>query len=237
MLIDKSSNNEYPELFGGIKLVSRRRVNKNLPATEVALIATAQDVLATWEQESDFKVNWISPSEFRTLLQEYKTFVAEMKTGYQKSAALKEMKELDKKINTCLAYVKGYLFNDYGKDESVKRYKEFGIEKAGYLYRLPIDMDMRLLALQEMVSALARYKYDHQKYALNFWKEILKEYKELRDEIVQEATDTSEASEKRKDLRAQVEQILNGLIQEVKARYPKSYEQEIQRFGFTKMKY
>ena len=129
------------------------------------------------------------------------------------------------------------MFNQYGKDESVKRYKEFGIEKAGYLYRLPLDMDMRLLALQDMVAGLHRYSYTEQKYGTAFWEEILTQYKELRDEIVEENTDTSSASERRKELKAQVEQILNGIIQEIKAMYPKGYETEIENFGFTKMKY
>lgn len=209
------------------------RRTAQLPNKDVPLGILAKKIAEKWQASALPPLMWLSKDDFAA---QVAAFVADHKeaddTGDARTPQSKRLKALDKQLNSGLRYVKGYLEEKYDDHEAY--YAEFGIERRGKNYELPLGRPERVKALEKLLAALAKHGFGKNKYGTAHWKPLYDEYAPLV-EGSNETTGLRSGKVGAKDQgAAQVRKGLRSIIHHVKANYPDTWEQELRGFGFLK---
>lgn len=224
---------------------------KTLPFKDAEIRDLAITIIPHW-RGSGLNLLWISVADFEVKAQEFAT---ELKTrtdeGGSRSPLVKRLKDLDKKINAHISYIKTYLVAQYGKENASSYYVQFGLERkrSSYTnnsngteqsktsYQLPTDRNLRLTALQQTVQAMQQHGFTSQTYGYTFWNDIYTEYEQLTRGIVDSASAISSAVSNKNRCREMIVKTLNALLSLLKANYPDDYKAMYRTWGFQKEKY
>jgi hypothetical protein len=209
------------------------RRTAQLPTKDVPLGTLATNVAAKWQASVLPPLLWLSKADFAA---QVAAFVASHKeaddAGDARPPQTKRLKALDKQLNNGLRFVKAYLGEEY--EDEASYYGEFGIEKRGKSYVLPLGRPERVKAVEKLLAALAKHQFDKKKYGTAYWQPLYDEYAALVANTT-EATGARSGKVSQKDQgAAQVRKALRSLIHHVKANYPDTYEAELRGFGFQK---
>lgn len=209
------------------------RRTSNLPTKDVPLGALATTVAGHWQTSELPPLMWLSKADFAA---QVAAFVASHKeaddAGDARTPQVKRLKALDKLLNKGLPFVKAYLAEEYDDDEAY--YGEFGIEKKGKRNVLPTPRPERVKAVEKLLAALRKHKFDKKKYGVGYWEPLYDEYVPL----VGDTTETTGLRSGKVSVKdqgaAQVRKGLRSLIHHIKANYPDTWEAELRGFGFQK---
>ncbi|GAB3842515.1 hypothetical protein [Hymenobacter jeollabukensis] len=209
------------------------RRTAQLPTKDVPLGILATTVAEKWRASPLPPLMWLSKDNFAA---QVAAFVLSHKeaddTGDARTPQSKRLKVLDKTLDTSLRYVKGYLEEEYDDHEGY--YGEFGIEKQGKNYKLPLGRPERVKALGKLLAALRKHKFDKKKYGTAYWQPLYDEYQPLVADSNETTGQRSGLVDQKDQGAAQVRKGLRSIIHHVKANYPDTWEAELRGFGFLK---
>ncbi|RTQ48520.1 hypothetical protein EJV47_16240 [Hymenobacter gummosus] len=209
------------------------RRTAQLPTKAVPLGILATTVAGKWQASPLPPLLWLSKDDFAA---QVAVFVASHKeadaAGNARSPQTKRLKALDKQFDSGLRYVKGYLEEEYDDHEGY--YGEFGIEKVGKKYVLPLSRPERVEALSKLLAALRKHKFDKKKYGVAYWQPLYDEYAPLVAATTETTGQRSGKVSQKDQGAAQVRKGLRSIIHHVKANYPDTWEAELRGFGFQK---
>lgn len=209
------------------------RRTAQLPAKAVPLGTLATTVAGKWQASPLPPLMWLSKDDFAA---QVAVFVASHKeadaAGDARSPQTQRLKALDKKLNEGLRYVKGYLEEEYDDHEAY--YGEFGIERVSKKYVLPLGRPERVEALEKLLAALRKHKFDKKKYGTAHWQPLYDEYAPLVADTTEVKGQLSGKVSQKDQGAAQVRKALRSIIHHIKANYPDTWEAELRGFGFQK---
>lgn len=210
----------------------------NVPRSDVDLGNVAADVSNKWMATPGIMLLWKNSLVFSAEVTQYNTTLGERKsTGGGRKSITAQLKLADKEIDTRTENVKGYLEEKYGKALTPSYYPAFGIAKEGQRYKLPLDRNARLLALDLMVAAINTEGFSGNTYGDAFWQNVRSNYTTLLTQA--ETTDSSVSGKvgTKNQLKKEIKKVLNALVLSIKANYPDTWKQELRVWGFQKEKY
>jgi hypothetical protein len=209
-----------------------------VPRSDVDLGNVAADVSNKWNSTPGIILLWTGPPIFAVKVTQYNTTLGERKsTGGGRKSITAQLKIGDKEIDTRTENVKGYLEEKYGKALAPSYYPAFGIVKEGDRYKLPLDRNNRLQALDLMVAAITNEGFAGNTYGDIYWQNIRTQYNAL---LTQAETTDSTVSGKvgtKNQLKKEIKKVLNALVLTIKANYPDTWKTELRVWGFQKEKY
>ncbi|GAB2944236.1 hypothetical protein GCM10027048_06220 [Hymenobacter coalescens] len=204
-----------------------------LPSNTVALLALADAVARQWAAHALPDLLWLTKAEFAAQVAALAGgHAAADAAGDARAPQVRRLQALDKLLDQGVAYVKGYLAEEY--DAPRAYYGEFGIERVSKTYQLPRARPERVQAVGKLLTALAAHGFGLKKYGTAYWQPLLEEYQSLVQDAVQVSGARSGKVSQKDQSEAQVRKALRALIHHVKANYPDTYEAELRGFGFQK---
>lgn len=210
----------------------------NVPRSDVDLGNVAADVSNKWMATPGIMLLWKTLPVFAAEVTQYNTTLGERKsTGGGRKSITAQLKLADKEIETRTENVKGYLEEKYGKALAPSYYPAFGIAKEGNRYKLPLDRNARLLALDLMVAAINTEGFTSNTYGDAYWQGVRTNYNTLLNQA--ETTDSTVSGKvgTKNQLKKEIKKVLNALVLSIKANYPDTWKQELRVWGFQKEKY
>ncbi len=208
------------------------------PGKDIDLKDLGLTVAGTWKQNPQITLVWTTQPVFEGQIVQFQTTLSERyTTGGGRSPITSELKELDKKADDGLVYVKDMFKEKYGKSNLSAYYPQLGLIKIRNAYKFPVDRNLRRESFKQLLLALTAHGFDAEKYGTAYWQPIYTRY----DELMKAATDTdsliAEKVKVKNQLREEILLTLNSLIHIVKGNYPKDYKSVLREWGFQKEKY
>lgn len=207
-----------------------------IPVQQTDVKDVALKVSNTWNS-SPLTLLWTDAAQFATLVQNYSLSLADRALAeFERSPLTQELINLDKKIDKSIDYVKGYLNEEFGRENAVSHYVQFGIEKIHGTYKFPIDRNERKTALAKMIYSLNHYNIQG-KYSEVYWTDIKNQY----DPLVTQAQDIDgNVSDKvgiKDEYKEEIIKTLRAIVNLLKANYPDKFKHELIKWGFQRDKY
>ncbi|TGE27702.1 hypothetical protein [Hymenobacter metallicola] len=207
-----------------------------LPTSAIALAEVATNAAKAWQASELPALLWLTKADFAAQAAAFADSRDKADAaGDARTPQAKRLKALDKMLDKSLTYVKGYLAE--ANDDKTAYYGEFGIDKMGKNYRLPMARTERVKALDKLLLALKAHKFDKNKYGTAHWEPLVEEYKELvKDSTAATGQRSGKVSAKDQG-EEQVRKALRALIHHIKAQFPDTFEAKLREFGFQKESY
>lgn len=164
------------------------------------------------------------------------TLAARQKAGGDRSPITVQLKNSDANIDKAISAIKGYLKEKYEGD-AASYYSLFGIEKVGKNYELPTDRDKRKDTLDIIIAAIASEGFGTKKYGTAFWTQMKTDYTTQYKKANTTDGSVSTGVGNKNELREELTEVLESIINLVKANYPKTWEGELRNWGFQKENY
>jgi hypothetical protein len=142
------------------------------------------------------------------------------------------LQALDREINSRVANLKHYIADRYGKERARDFYEEFGIQRIGKSYQLPIDRAERDRAMGQLCESLHRHQLDDHRYGLAWWTDICDRYQATRKQASHTDEALSQHVREKNARKLMLRQTLQSLVLLVQANYPDSWREELLRWGF-----
>ncbi len=209
-----------------------------LPPSEVALAALATTVAGAWQTSELPELLWLSKEDLAAQAADFAEHRdAADAAGDTRTPQSKRLKVLDKQLAKGLPFVKNYLAEEHEENEGRAYYAEFGIEKAGSKYTLPIARPERVKALGKLLAALKAHDFDKKKFGTAFWQPLATEYAALVQDSTATAGERSSRVSAKGQGELQLRKALGALIHHIKANYPDTFAAQLRTFGFQKESY
>lgn len=215
----------------------KKKRTATVPQTELDILAVANDLVKVWD-EDELKIKWVTKAEFVEAVTKYNENIdVVISHKGSRSPQVKEISNLDKEINTHISKIKGALAAKFGNKDKFSHFADFGIERDGNVYVLPLNRDQRLKALQTLVVAIDNYELALYDYGKEYWQDVLDKYTQLSNEIRGKSGDISHTVIEKNNMKTMIVKVLNAVINGLKMNYPDDYRQEMRKWGFQKDKY
>ncbi len=216
----------------------KTRVAKpTVPQTDLSLATVAQQVAACWVK-SPLRLTWITPEDFALLVN---TFTAQLGQrtgeGTTRPQLTQRLRTLDAQMDHAIGYVKDYLAEEVGRDNTTAYFAQLGIEKVSATYKLPLERSRRVVALETLLKGIELRGYGKRTYGVAYWKPLLTEYREKVALASQKDSAIAGQVSAKNQSKVQVRKTLNALVWLIKANHPDTAPAELRRWGFQKEKY
>ncbi|MDX2302752.1 MAG: hypothetical protein NW226_08120 [Microscillaceae bacterium] len=213
------------------------RKTGKIPQTDINLNDVAQKVAKSWLNKP-LTLEWMKPEDFKALVDVFnRQLQSRLDEGNNRPQITAKLKELDKKIDQHISYVKNYLMEEFGKGNELAYYAQFGIMRVNAMFKLPNDRNERLIALQTLLKGITERGYQDKPYGTAFWQPIVEEYGKLLTDADNKVSAISSKVSSKNQSKEQVKKVLNALIYLIRAHYPDTYASELRVWGFQKEKY
>lgn len=213
----------------------------NIPAGDMDFGTVANDVGAMWKLEDWLTLQYITQAQAQEKVDLYNAIIGNRKEdGGDRPQYTVALKSINNEIDGSLKYIKGYLQEEHGEQGKAvvqSYYPAFGIVKVGDAFEIPADASSRKIALGLMVTAIKDNNFDDKKYGLAYWTDIQSRY----DALVQttrtlDGTISDNVGQKNV-LKEEINEVLVSLINVITGNFPKTYHEQLRRWGFQKEKY
>ena len=164
------------------------------------------------------------------------TLAARQKAGGDQSPQAISLRNSDTSIDKAISGVKGYLKEKYEGD-APNYYPLFGIEKKGIAYKLPLDREKRKDLLDIIVAAIASEGFGTKKYGTAFWTQMKTDYTAQYKKASTTDGAVSSGVGNKNQLKEELTEVLESIINLIKANYPKTWEAELRNWGYQKENY
>jgi hypothetical protein len=211
---------------------------RRLPLSEEDIKNLAIRVKDKWKSDG-MKLKWKNPNQFELEVTQLAKLLEERseKSDKRKPASL-ELSKLDKEIDKNIEYVKNYIKDKFGIEDSKTYYAQFGIESTkAASYKLLSDRDGRIKSLKKLVKALTDYEMTTQKFGKPYWEQILLTYEPLVNKTIQTDAEITEKVKDKNKILEEVRKTLSSLMKLIEAHHPDDYEAVWREWGFQKGKY
>jgi hypothetical protein len=209
-----------------------------IPRKEADIRSLLRTVLVKWKANPAITLLWTNPDKLEQQVNQFEQASSQrMSTGAGRPIIRHEIRELDKAINTHMAYLKIYIMQKYGKELQTSYYPQFGLVKVGRYYKYPADRNLRSQALALTLLGIVKNGFSDEKYGIAFWQPIKTRYDELMKLISETDSIISRHVGDKKPLRREIVLTLNALIHILKGNYPKTWKIVLREWGFQKEKY
>lgn len=210
---------------------------KKLPDSDLSIAEVAQKVAEHW-LTSNFKLQWVKSDDFKKTADDFSKHVQNRKEeSMHRPQISKRLKELDTTIDQNIIYIKNYITEEVGKGNETAYYAQFGIERVGSGYKLPLERSKRLSALNLLLKGIEARGYKDKTYGTVFWTNIVTEYTDLASQAGKKDSAVSSKVNTKNQTKEQVLKVLNALIFLIRANHPDDYASELRVWGFQKEKY
>ena len=222
---------------------AKRRSGSNVPRSDKAFSEVFDLMMAEWGLRPQLTLEWTTQAKGAALATQLRESLRAARTADDtitpQAARLAELDLLidGSKEDGKLKYVKKALALQYDEeDDGRPYYGEFGIEKIGSTYTLPLDRAERAEALNKLVKALSNAKHGlaDGKYGKAFWAPIAKEYNELQPKAAKATGDRATEVGGKNEYRDEAKDIFVAVLLLIQANYPKTYRAERRKFGVLK---
>ena len=125
-------------------------------------------------------VNFTTPSEYTAFHTEFRNRLLERQENESKRIlAISNLRKANKELATSIKFLKSYLLEEYGKEDAVTHYSEYGLVLENRIYRFPKDNDDRMKKLDTLINTLSapNNPFQHKKYGLTYWENLRNEHK------------------------------------------------------------
>ncbi len=240
-LIDPNDliNLELNEVVSKVEEVKETKSSKkaSIPRNEVDLVSLAKRVATYWSGSSH-KLSWITAEEFSNNITAFEQALnTQTTTKAGRSPMAAQISILNKEINKNIEHIKYYLIEKYGKRVATSYYAKFGIVKNSNTYKLPIDQEYKVKALQELLKGLESEGLEDRVYGKTYWTEVYNSYNSL---VANTSTNISQVSAQimtKYKHKINIKKVLSSLLFLIRANNPDTYDDESRVWGFQKKKY
>ncbi len=220
--------------------LTKKSSKGNVPASQVDLAEVGVNVINYWATVPALTLLYITQPNAKIKAVDFQTKIQNLlQNKWSRSPVTSELQIADKLANKAVGKVKKYIGAKYDDDDdtAVSHYPEFGIEKVGSAYKLPVDRQSRKVALQLMVDACTAAGFMTQTYGASFWGTFKANYETLLTSAGSIDGTTSSGVGSKNVMMKELKTILNSLIFIIKGNYPDTYKGELRSWGFQKEKY
>ena len=222
---------------GGKKPTSR----SNIPTGDMDFGTVANDAVSMWKTENWLTLKYITQAEAQGKVNLYNSIIDNRKDdGGDRPQYTVALKTVNGEIDGSIKYIKGYLQEEHGEEGKVvvqSYYPAFGIVKVGDAFEIPKDASSRKVALGLMLTAIKDNNFEDRKYGSVYWTDLKDRY----DNLVQtsrtlDGTISDNVGDKNV-LKEELHEVLISLINVITGNYPKTYHEQLRKWGFQKEKY
>lgn len=212
---------------------------KNIvPTSDIDLGKVVTDVSTAWLGKPEITLLWTNQANFNVTAEDYnKDLSIRLELGGDRPQITKTIKELDKKIDDNLSYVKDMITKKYKKENATSYYPAFGIVYKKDKYIIPNDQNSRLAALDLMLKGIVTHGFDADEYGTAFWQPIYDQYETALNQATTTDGNVSTKVSSKNTLKEELKKTLRALINVIKGNYPDTYKAELRAWGFQKEKY
>ena len=222
---------------GGKKPTSR----SNIPTGDMDFGTVANDAIAMWKTENWLTLKYITQAEAQGKVNLYNSIIDNRKDdGGDRPQYTVALKTVNGEIDGSIKYIKGYLQEEHGEEGKAvvqSYYPAFGIVKVGDAFEIPKDASSRKVALGLMLTAIKDNNFEDRKYGTVYWTDLKNRY----DTLIQtsralDGTISDNVGDKNV-LKEELHEVLISLINVITGNYPKTYHEQLRKWGFQKEKY
>jgi hypothetical protein len=225
--------NENP--VGEVKRIARV---SNMPRREADLITVASSAVVAWRKKETLTLDWTTVDTFDTVVDAFRDSYRAGSSGKgARRSITRDFVVVNAEINNALHYVKGYIVEKFGKERAVANYAQFGIVKLRRAYMMPTDGDRRQESLEMMLAALQQHGMTTQKYGYDYWNDLYIRFGQAKVEAAAIDSAISLEVANKSEQMSYIRETLNALIYLIKANFPRTWKEELRRWGFQKEKY
>jgi hypothetical protein len=212
-----------------------------IPAGDLDFGTVANDAITKWKAEPWLTLQYISQGDAQQKVDLFNEIIGNRKEdGSDRPQVTVALKTVNEEIDGSLKYVKGYLSEEHGEEGKAvvqSYYPAFGILKKGNTFEIPTDASNRAKALDLMLKGIKDNQFENKKYGLAFWTDIKTRY----DALVKLSRDLdggiSDYVGEKNLLKEELHEILISLSIVLEGNFPKTYREQLRKWGFQKEKY
>ncbi len=210
----------------------------NIPRSDLDFLRVAKAVSAAWDNNHSITLAYIDSNSFMALVNSYEnSLLSKIDVASRRPVITNQLEKLDEQIDEGIKYIKVYLNDKYGLEDSSSHYANYGIVKVKDKWLLPKDRDIRKEALPRIITAITEDGFGNKPFGLQYWNPINNQYPALMLQAdSNDSTVSSKVSEKNLSKNG-IKKVLNSLILVLKGNYPDSYQAVLREWGFMKEKY
>lgn len=222
---------------GGKKPTSR----SNIPTGDMDFGTVANDAVSMWKTENWLTLKYITQAEAQGKVNLYNSIIDNRKDdGGDRPQYTVALKTVNGEIDGSIKYIKGYLQEEHGEEGKAvvqSYYPAFGIVKVGDAFEIPKDASSRKVALGLMLTAIKDNNFEDRKYGTVYWTDLKNRY----DTLIQtsralDGTISDNVGDKNV-LKEELHEVLISLINVITGNFPKTYHEQLRKWGFQKEKY
>jgi hypothetical protein len=214
-----------------------RIAKPTVPQSDLSLATVAQQVAAYWIK-SPMRLTWTTPEDFALLVNTFSARLGQRTgEGTTRPQLTQRLRELDAQMDHAIGYVKDYLAEEVGRDNTTGYLAQLGIEKVSATYKLPLERSRRVVALETLLRGIEARGYAKRTYGVAYWKPLLAEYREKVALASQKDSAIAGQVSAKNQSKVQVRKTLNALVLLIKANHPDTAASELRQWGFQKEKY
>lgn len=212
-----------------------------IPVADMDFGTVANDAITMWKTEPWLTLQYITQSQAKQKVDLFNTIIGNRKEdGGDRPQVTVALKTINSEIDNSIKYVKGYLSEEHGeegKNVVQSYYPAFGLVKKNDSFIIPEDASNRKSALDLMLKGIKDNNFEDRKYGLAFWTDIKTRY----DALVKSSRDLDGGiSDKVGDknvLKAELHEILKSITNVLEGNFPRTYHEQLRKWGFQKDKY
>jgi len=211
---------------------------RNVPRPDIVLGHICHMVGQQWLKSKWLTVQWLSVDEFVKSAALYNALLTDKTVqGSGRPQITGHLRRLDKKINSSIEYIKGYLVDKYSKTGAPAYYAAFGIIRQGNAFIIPKHRHLRQESLAQMLKGIAQEGFTKNTYGQNFWADIKQKFDSYFVQATQMDSGVSEKTGNKNVLKKVLTKGLSAIVLGVKCNYPDTWKTELRNWGFQKEKY
>ena len=220
---------------------SKPNSRSNIPAGDMDFGTVANDAVAMWKVENWLTLQYITQAEAQGKIDLYNTIIGNRKNdGGDRPQYTAALKTVNAEIDGSIKYIKSYLQEEHGEEGKAvvqSYYPAFGIVKVGDAFEIPNDASNRKIALGLMLKAIKDNNFEDRKYGTVYWTDLKNRY----DTLIQtsralDGTISDNVGDKNV-LKEELHEVLISLINVITGNFPKTYHEQLRKWGFQKEKY
>ncbi|MDR1678445.1 MAG: hypothetical protein LBR81_01545 [Prevotellaceae bacterium] len=217
---------------------AKKAKKSNLPGKEADLNTVATEVAAVWVKHPKITLLWTDAEKFEQAVTTFGTSYAEREDAKgTRQGVTQSLKELNSEINNSVEQLKVYLAATYSKKTAAAHYASLGIVKEKSGYKLPVDNDRRLYAMEQLIKGLEQHGLSEGKLGTAYWREIATRFAQLKKQAAEADKNSARHVSIKAEQKVQIRKTLNALISVIKGNYPDTWKEELRVWGFQKEKY
>ena len=125
-------------------------------------------------------VSFTTQSEYTSFHTDFRNRLLERQDVESKRIlSISNLRKANKELAAGVKFLKAYLLEEYGKNDALSHYSEYGLVLESKTYRFPIDNDDRMKKLDTLVNTLSapNNPFRDKKYGLAYWENLRNEHR------------------------------------------------------------